>query len=77
MVAHLSSVILEHYFLRRVLRSPEEHLFSSDSHIFWAKLFPGNFKPFPQETQDRILNKARQNNAPLAPRPLFFIVTLS
>jgi hypothetical protein len=72
-VAHLASVVFEHGFLRRVLRSPEEHLLApSRSSTRWRWLFPGNFSPLPAETRDRVLAKAAAAGAGSEPRALFF-----
>jgi hypothetical protein len=71
-VAHVASVVFEHGFLRRVLRSPEEHLLAAvPSSTRWRWFFPGNFSPLPQETRDRILAKAAAAGAGSEPRALF------
>jgi hypothetical protein len=71
-VAHISSVALEHGFLQRVLRSPEEHLLvATKSSTRWRWLFPGNFAPFPKGTRDRVLAKAAAAGAGPEPRALF------
>lgn len=71
-IAHLSSVVLERWFLRKVLRSPEEHLLAIDA---WQRrrdlVFPGNFEPLPLETQVRILARAEAENAGVDPRARF------
>jgi hypothetical protein len=71
-VAHLSSTFLEEGVLRRVLGSPEDHLFEERKSGGWARLFPGNFKPFPKATQDRILQKAQRHSVPAPGRGFFF-----
>jgi len=73
LVAHVSSVVLEHGFLRRVLRSPEEHLLATTKiSTRWRWLFPGNFAQLPQGTRERVLAKAAAAGAGLEPRALFF-----
>ena len=59
-IAHLSSWLLEHSFLRGALRSCEETLFEDKPKTRWAKLFPGYYKPFPKETRERVLEKAKK-----------------
>lgn len=72
-VSHLASVVIEHGFLRRVLRSPEEHLLAASlSPTRWRWFFPGNFSQLPTETRDRVLAKARSASAGSHPRALFF-----
>lgn len=72
-VAHLASVVLEHGLVRRVLRSPEEHLLAtSRSSSRWRWIFPGNFLPLPAETRARVLAKAAAAGAGSEPRALFF-----
>jgi len=71
-VANISSYFLEHKFLRGVLRSPEETLFAAEKKDGCARLFPIFFKPFPEETQRRVLEKARVAGIQSAGRGLFF-----
>ncbi|MEE8074004.1 MAG: hypothetical protein V3T60_00090 [Candidatus Binatia bacterium] len=71
LVAHVSSVVLELNFLRKVLGSPEEHLFSSSSDSPWRRIFPGNFVSFPDETKNRILERAKKAGVSGPGRALF------
>jgi hypothetical protein len=72
-VAHVASVVLEHGFVRKVLRSPEEHLLATvTSSTRWRWLFPGNFAPLPKEIRTRVLAKAAAAGAGSEPRALFF-----
>jgi hypothetical protein len=72
-VSHLASVLIEHGFVRRVLRSPEEHLLAtSRSSSRWRWIFPGNFLPLPAETRTRVLARAAAAGAGSEPRALFF-----
>ena len=71
-VANLSSYFLEHQFLRGVLRSPEETLFGAERRTPWRRLFPIFYKPFPEETQRRILEKAKAAGIEKPGRGLFF-----
>ncbi len=70
-VSHIASALLEEGVLRRVLGSPEEHLFGEKKFGGWARFFPGNFKPFPKTTQERILQKARRHSVTAPGRGLF------
>lgn len=58
LIAHLSSMLLEVNFLRKVLGSPEEHLLAEKSNNIWIKLFPDNFKPLPKTVQEKIFARA-------------------
>ncbi|MCG6154189.1 hypothetical protein [Rubinisphaera margarita] len=71
-VAHLSSFFLEHMFLRKVLKSPEETLFKAKASGFWSYIFPIFYKPFPPETQQRVLAKAAAAGITKPGRGLFF-----
>lgn len=71
LVANLSSYFLEHRFLRGVLKSPEETLFN-ETKGGWALLFPIFFKPFPAETQKRVLDRAVAAGIIRPGRGLFF-----
>lgn len=72
LVAHISSVMLELNFLRKVLGSPEEHLFVEPPESLWRYLFPGNFQPLPKETKERILERAKNAGIHEPGRALFF-----
>lgn len=71
LVANLSSYFLEHKFLRGVLKSPEETLFK-ETNGGWARLFPIFYKPFPPETQKRVLDRAKAAGIDRPGRGLFF-----
>ncbi len=72
LVAHVSSVVFENWFLRRVLRSPEVHLLANARCASrWRWLFPGNFVPLPTETRERILTATATSDAGKDPRALF------
>jgi hypothetical protein len=71
LVAHLSSWLVEANFLRKVLKSPEEHLFGERKLKGWARIFPGNYAPFPKPTQERITEKARREGIEVPARSLF------
>ena len=72
-VANISSFSLEHKFLRKVLKSPEETLFDEDKQTgFWPKLFLIYYKPFPEETRKRVLIKAEKYGINKPGRGLFF-----
>ncbi|AMV19634.1 hypothetical protein [Planctomyces sp. SH-PL14] len=70
-VANLSSYFLEHKFLRGVLKSPEETLFI-ETVGGWSYLFPIFYKPFPVETQKKILDRAKAAGLDCPGRGLFF-----
>lgn len=71
-IAHVSSIILEVRFLRKVLKSPEEHLFATDITSKWAKIFPGHFKPLPESSQERLSILARKEGFSTASDRGFF-----
>ncbi len=71
-VAHLSSFFLEHKFLRGVLKSPEETLFEKQAKDFWSYIFPIFYKPFPPETQQRVMSRAAAAGIERPGRALFF-----
>lgn len=70
-VANLSSFFLEHKFVRGMLKSPEETLFGEQAKGFWPFVFPIFFKPFPPETQRRVLDRARSAGVEQPGRALF------
>jgi len=70
-VAHISSVVFEANFFRKVLGSPEDHLFSNSVETIWNRVFPSNFKPSPEETKKRILKKAKKARIIKPGRALF------
>ena len=71
-VAHIASAFLEETVLRRGLGSPEEHLLAAKKAGWRARIFPGNFKPFPTATQQRVLAKAQQHGVTASDRSFFF-----
>lgn len=71
-VAHISSALLEQGLVRKVLRSPEETLFAEQRRGGWARLFPGFYRPFPKETQRRVLDRAKAAGIAMPGRGLFF-----
>lgn len=79
LMAHSSKALLEDFFLRKVIKSPEVHMFTKKYFSkFWSSLFPGNFKELPGSTQNRVLERARSagvdivSNEISAYRGLFF-----
>lgn len=56
-LANVSGYLLESKIVRRVLRSPEETLFS-DNRPKWSRIFPGFYTSLPLETRTRVLQKA-------------------
>ena len=71
LVAHLSSVILEHGFLRKVLRSPEVHMLNEIQPSRWQTIFPGNFHRLPEDTKNRIQLRAKEDGVKASGRGLF------
>ncbi len=71
LVAHLSSVLLELWFLRKVLGSPEVHMLNDCSGSRWSSVFPGNFKPLPADTRRRTIKRAEQEDVAATGRGLF------
>ncbi len=58
--ANLSAWLIEQKFGRGLLGASEELLFKDDAGSrFWARVFPGFFKPLPQKTQQRVLDAAK------------------
>jgi hypothetical protein len=75
-VANISSYVLEYRVVRDRLRSPEETLFEEakqkgDPIPFTHRLFPIFYRPFPSETQKRILGVAEKNGFAKPSRGLF------
>jgi hypothetical protein len=75
-VANISSYFLEYKIVREWLKSPEETLFEEpkkkgDPIPFKCRLYPIFFRPFPEETQKRILAVAEKNGFPKPTRGLF------
>lgn len=58
LVASVSSFLLEQKMVRDTLRSPEETLFRGEAGTRWARLFPGYYRPLPEKTRERVLEKA-------------------
>jgi hypothetical protein len=71
-VANVSSFLLEHLFVRRILGSPEETHFSPRAKGFWSYIFPIFNKPLPEETQNRVLARAKTAGIERPGRGLFF-----
>ena len=72
-VAHISSVFIEHKLVRNCFGSPEEHLLAVEKPSgALATLFPGNFQPLPEATRIRIQTKARQCGVEPKGRAFFF-----
>jgi len=71
-VAHIASAFLEETVLRRGLGSPEEHLLAAKKVGLRARIFPGNFRPFPAATQQRVLKKAQHHGVTASDRSFFF-----
>jgi hypothetical protein len=67
-IANLSSFFLEHLFLRKALR-PRKHSLAKG---FWPYIFPIFYAPFPQETQTRVLARAKTAGIESPGRGLFF-----
>jgi hypothetical protein len=70
LIATLSSFVLEHGLVRRVLKAPEENLFATTQRR-WRWLFPIYFQAFPALTQTRVLDKSTAKGFPAAGRALF------
>ena len=73
LVAQISSAVLEHFIVRKCLRSCEETLFEDPLKTLLTRLFPGYYHPFPPETRSRVLAKAKDLAGLERPsRALFF-----
>lgn len=71
LVASISSFLIEHTLVRRLLRSPEETLFNPVTGCR-SYLFPVYYHPFPQATRDRVLERSTRAGFTKADRALFF-----
>ena len=71
-IASVSSYILEHKVVRDWLKSPEETLFEPQQKTWRAFFFPIFYRPFPAETQTRILDVGRKNGFDKPGRAFFF-----
>ena len=71
-VAHLSWAILEEWFVRKVLHSPEETLFIDEYQSRWKRIFPCFYKPLPSETQKIVFEKTKKANISSPGQGLFF-----
>ena len=72
-VAHISSVVLEHGFLRKCLGSPAEHLLALEPPSSpWRSIFRGTFEPLPLETRVRVLERAVSENVGDDPMARFY-----
>ncbi len=58
LVAQISSTLVEHILVRRVLDPPETTLLGDRKTGFWPRIFPNFYKTFPKDTQQRILSRA-------------------
>lgn len=72
-LANIASYVLEHQFVRKFLKSPEELLFAaeSDSRTWREFFFPVFYKPLPMETKSRILEAAKKKGFDKPGRGLF------
>ncbi|HEY2251585.1 MAG TPA: hypothetical protein VGH74_11015, partial [Planctomycetaceae bacterium] len=63
-VSRIGLALLEDKFLRGCLKSPEQFLFAAAppaSRSWKHTLFPGYYRPLPQETRDRIVEAAERD----------------
>ncbi len=60
LVASISSFLLEQKMVRDTLRSPEETLFRGEAGTQWVRLLPGYYRPLPEKTRGRVLEKAEE-----------------
>jgi len=70
-VANISSYFLEHRVVRDWLKSPEETLFEPQQKTWRSCFFPIFYRPFPAETQSRVLEVAMKNGFGKPSRGLF------
>lgn len=59
-VASLSSFLLEWKVTRERLGPPEATLFGGETGTWRARLLPGYYRPLPETTRERVLEKARE-----------------
>jgi hypothetical protein len=70
-VANVSSYFLEHLIVREKLKSPEDTLFEPQPKKWRSFFFPIFYRPFPAETQARVLDVAKKNGFDKPGRGLF------
>jgi hypothetical protein len=70
-IANVSSYLLEYWVVRDGLKSPEETLFQPQQNTWRAFFFPIFYRPFPEETQKRVLAVAEKNGFDKPSRGLF------
>lgn len=71
-VAHLSSTFLENLLVRRVLKSPEDHMFREKQSTILSRVLPGYTAPLPARTQKRVLQRSTSAGFPAPGRDLFY-----
>lgn len=71
-IAHFSSLLLEKNLLRKLIRSPEYHLFESPKSGWRKFLFPTFVSPFPEETQKKVKKRAEKEGFSVPSRSLFY-----
>ena len=70
-IANLSSYVLEYKIVREWLKSPEETLFEPKHKTWRSFFFPIFYRPFPADTQARVLAVAKKNGFDKQSRGLF------
>jgi len=70
-VANVSGFLYERNLVGRLLGTPEENLFDDRPRTRWRRVFPGYFDPLPEETRQRVLEKARAKGVTGPGRALF------
>ena len=58
-MAHFSSLILEHFFIGKILKRPSSSLMGQKPSKILGILFPGYYRALPKEIQERIWNQAK------------------
>jgi hypothetical protein len=71
-VAHLSSAAFESFLVRRVLKSPEDHMFREKQSPTLSRILPGYSAPLPARTRTRILQRSTAAGFPVPGRDLFY-----
>lgn len=72
LIAQVSSATLENWFVNGILGDPADVLLGGPSSTKWRKLFPGYFIPLPNQTRQRVFERAAAKGVIEAGRPLYF-----
>lgn len=74
LVATPAKALFEDIFVGKILGRPSINLFQEKKPRIWGLLFPGFYKPFPEQTRQRILAKAEGDGVKGTGEDLFLYV---